>query len=195
MPSKIAPSAGPCFAVLGQARGEMGVVVLHAHELDPVEFECVLGREILGMQVVGHEFRLDREQPLEVGDALLERPQGLVVLKVADVVANPRPRALGHAERVLELGATGKHGTRRAPTGEGYGRRDVSARAPEHHRACQTSAHDRVVGARLDWPVVDEDGIGDVLQALEGVLVAVSDRLVGHVAAREHERGADVGEQ
>jgi hypothetical protein len=72
----------------------MRVVVLHADELDPVELECVLGREILGMQVVGDEFRLDREQPLEVGDALLERAKGLVVLKVADVVADPRPRAL-----------------------------------------------------------------------------------------------------
>ena len=49
----------------------MRVVVLDADELDPVELECVLGREVLGMQVVGDELRLDREQPLEVRDPLL----------------------------------------------------------------------------------------------------------------------------
>ncbi len=70
MPSKIAPIAGPRLAVLGQAGGEVGVVVLHADELDAVALERVLRREVLGVQVVGDDLGLDREQPLEVLDAL-----------------------------------------------------------------------------------------------------------------------------
>ena len=49
-------------------------------------------------------------------------------------------------------------------------------------------AHDRVVGAGLDRPVVDEEQVGDPRQPLERVVVAVGDRLVGHVAAGHHQR-------
>ena len=80
----------PGLAVLGQAGGQVGVVVLDADQLDVVALERVLGRQVLGMQVVGDDLRLDREQPLEVLDPLEEGAQRLVVLEVADVVADPR---------------------------------------------------------------------------------------------------------
>ena len=65
----------------------MGVVVLHADRLHALECLCVLGRQVLGMEVVRHGLRLDREQPLEVLEARRERTQRLVVLEVADVMA------------------------------------------------------------------------------------------------------------
>jgi hypothetical protein len=46
----------------------MGVVVLHALQLDPVQLGRVLGRQVLGVQVVGDDLRLDREQPPVVLD-------------------------------------------------------------------------------------------------------------------------------
>ena len=70
-PSKIAPTAGAGLAVLGQAGGQVGVVVLDRDVLDALARERVRGREVVGVQVVRDDLRRDREQPLEVRDALL----------------------------------------------------------------------------------------------------------------------------
>ena len=67
-------------------------------------------------------------------------------------------------------------------------RRSISGRPAD-------GAHDRVVGARVDRAVVEQDVVGDAGQALARVVVAVGDRLVGDVAARHHERRRGVGSQ
>src|SRR5580692_11631139 len=64
----------------------MGVVVLHADEVDPEEFEGVLRRQVVGVQVVGHDLRAHREQPLQMLDPLGERLERLEVLEVTDVM-------------------------------------------------------------------------------------------------------------
>ena len=56
--------------MLGQAGGEVRVVVLDAHRLDVLALERVLGGEVLRVQVVRDDLRLDREEPLEVLDPL-----------------------------------------------------------------------------------------------------------------------------
>ena len=73
----------------------------------------------------------------------------------------------------------------------------VPARAPHEQRPpARHHSRNRVVGAGLDRAVVDEQQVGDRAQPLHGVLVAVGDRLVGHVAAGHHERaGAEVAQQ
>ena len=48
--------------MLGEARGQVSVVVLYADQLDAVQFERVLGRQVLGMEVVGDDLGLDCEQ-------------------------------------------------------------------------------------------------------------------------------------
>ena len=69
-------------------------MMLDADQLDALALERVLGRQVVGVQVVCDDLRRDRKQPLEVLDAVGERAQGLVVLKVADVVRNPRAAPL-----------------------------------------------------------------------------------------------------
>ena len=100
----------PGLAVLGQARREVRVVVLHADELDVLALERVGGREVVRVQVVRDDLGRDREQPLEVRDALAERAQRLVVAPGRRGAGRPtRVRAPGQAERALELGAAGQH--------------------------------------------------------------------------------------
>jgi hypothetical protein len=72
--------------VVGQAGGDVRVVVLHAVQVHAVEVERVLGGQVLRVQVVGHDLRVDVEQPAEVLDALGKGAQGLGVLQVTDVV-------------------------------------------------------------------------------------------------------------
>jgi hypothetical protein len=112
--------------VLGKARRQVSVMVLHREQPHAVELVRVLRGEVLRVQVVGHDLRLDREQALEVLDPLSERPQRLEVLEVADVVADPGALALRHAERVLQLGAAGEDLALGA-IGERHARRDVAA--------------------------------------------------------------------
>ena len=72
----------------------------------------------------GGRGRRPRARPrtaLEVLDPVGERAQRLVVLEVADVVADPRAFALGQAERVLELGAAGEQRPRRSGAGRALG--------------------------------------------------------------------------
>src|SRR5215210_7246905 len=73
--------------VVRQATGDVCVVVLHAHRRKPRL----------------HQLRLHVEEPAVVLDPFSEGTQGLVVLQVADVVAEEGVATLGQAEGVLEL--------------------------------------------------------------------------------------------
>ena len=63
-----------------------------------------------------------------------ERAERLVVLEVADVVADPRAAALGDAEGVLQLGPAGEQRASPDVTGSGSGRGHVPARAAQKLR-------------------------------------------------------------
>jgi hypothetical protein len=109
----------------------MGVVVLHAHELHLALIllcQRPLRREVFGMQVMGHDLRHDREEPLEMLDPLTVGTQGLVVLQVSDVIADPGPIPLRDREGALQLGTAGERGTRDAQRQTGG---DVAAGAPQ----------------------------------------------------------------
>ena len=142
------------------------------------------------MQVVRDDRGRDGEQPLEVVDPGAVRRERLPVLQVADVVTDPRAATLREAERALELRAARKD-RRRRRDGQQEAVRHPAARAAQDERA----ADDRVVGARRDRAVVDEEGVGDAAEPLARVVVGERDRLVGHVPARQHERHARVHEQ
>ena len=119
------------MAVVGQAGGDVRVMVLHAAGVH-VEVESVLGGQVLRVQVVGDDLRVDAEQPAEVLDALGERAQRRRVLQVPDVVGYERAVGRRQAERVLQLGAAGQHGAREPlPYGDRFG--DVTPGAPDKH--------------------------------------------------------------
>ena len=88
-------------AVIGQACGNMGMMVLHADELDAFQFERVFRREVLRMQVVGDNLRLYVEQPSKMIDTLTERAQGFKIFQVADVMRDESMLPLRDAKRVL----------------------------------------------------------------------------------------------
>ena len=124
------------LAVLGETCGEVGVVVLDADELDALALEGVLRGQVLRVEVVHDDLGLDGEEAPEVLDALGEGAQRLVVLEVADVVADPGARAARQAERVLQLGAAGQERARRADR-QRQRLRHMAAGAPQ----CQRRPH------------------------------------------------------
>ena len=111
---------------------------------------------------------------------------------------DPGAVALRDAEGALELGAASEQ---RPARGDRHRDRlgHVAARAPQGQRPGADSrvqrAQDRIVGAGLDRAIVDEEGVGDPVEPLQRVRVAVGDRLVGDVAGGQHQGSADVGRE
>ena len=140
-------------------RDDVRVVVLDA-DLGQVELERPLGREVLGVQVVGDELGVDAEEPLVERSRGLEGLERLGVLHVADVLADERVAAREQRERVLLLGAGGQD----VGVGlEGQRERERRVAAAAAHRLDEAvdHAHDRVVVAREDRAVVEQERVGD----------------------------------
>ena len=176
----------------------MGVVVLDAERLDAVALQRVAGREVVGVEIVGDQLGGEREQPLEVRDAVPEAEQRIEVAQIADVGSHPGARAGGQAEGRLLLGAAGED----RPLRRGRQRdalRHVAAGAPDRQRPRGRSgverAHHRVLGADVDRAAVAEEGVGDRAEPAQRFGVAVGDRLLGDVARGQHQGLAQVGEQ
>ena len=66
----------------------------------------------------------------------------------------------------------------------------TSAAVASRPRPDRDRADHGVIGTGLDRPVVNQQQVRDSRQPRERVVVAVGDRLVGHVAARHHQRGS-----
>ncbi len=65
-------------------------MVLHLHQWEMLalgSLNRVARRQVVRVQVAGDPLRRYPEQPLEVLDALLERAQRLIVLQVANMLA------------------------------------------------------------------------------------------------------------
>ena len=126
---------GAAFAVLGEAGGQVGMMVLDRDRLEFRTLERVLRRQVLGVKVVGDDRGLYSEQAREVLDPVAEAFKRLEVLEVANVVRHPRARVLCDAEGVLELGPAGEHGARGL-----HGKRDrprhIAARSSDQKRRC-----------------------------------------------------------
>ena len=137
-------------------------MVLDADRLDALTLERVPRREVVRMEIVGDDCRLDREQALEVRHPVGERAQRLVVAQIADVVSHPGAGGLGEAERVLQLGTAGEHRALGRDR-EGEASWHVAARAANEQRRGRglggDGPDDRVVGARVDRAVVDAERV------------------------------------
>src|SRR5215212_8441316 len=182
--------------VVSEAARDVRVVVLDADSRESgfLELTGVLGGQVLGMEVVGNQFRTNVEEPAVVLDSFPERLQRLVVLHVPDVVAHEGMAVSGQAERILELSTTGQ----RVP-GDLCGQ-------PERSRGVATGATDgvwsfsgctdhSVVAAHVDLPVVDQEVVGDLAQLVQRFLVPICDGLVRVVAAGHDERDARVAQE
>ncbi len=179
--------------VLDQARSHVRVVVLHPDQRQ-AEIVGHLGRQVLGVEVVGHRLRLDVVEVAEVVDRLEERLVRGEVLEIADVMARHDVLLARHGHRALELGAHGEDRTGRG-TREANGGRRQAPRPTEHLDPPGDGPHHRVVAADVDRTVVGEQSVDQRAESLDRVLVGVGDGLVAQVAAGHHERTSDGREQ
>ncbi len=97
--------AGP--AVFGEARRDVGMVVLHTDARE-IQVRGELAREVLGVEVVGDDLGDHGVERAEVVDCLQERAVRGEMFEVADVVARDDVGANGHRDRALELRSDGE---------------------------------------------------------------------------------------
>ncbi len=185
----------PGEGVLGHGRGGVGVVVLDPDRGDSLAAGALLrvaGGEVVGVEVVDEEARREAEESLQSRHRLLERAEDLEVLEVADVGPERGLVPRRQAEGVLEVRPAGQH-RHRDGVREAH-RRGHEAAGPAHHeRATQDDPGHRVVGPRLDLPVVDEEQVGDAGEAGQRVVVPVGDGLVGEVPRGQDQRAPGRG--
>ena len=173
------------LAMLGEDAGDVRVVVLHGHPFDVLHRLRVARGEVIGVQVVRDDGRLDLKDAPQVRRDLLEEVERHRALEVAQVLAEEGVPALGEAERALQLGARRQ---RSGPVALQNDReRDVPARPAQNAFPAGHDARDGVVAAGVNPPVMDEEGIRDSLQPLDGLIVGDADRLVREVRACHHE--------
>ena len=153
---------------------------------------CHAGRVIVRMEIANHESGRRVMEADDIGDSAIVCVAGLDRIEVADVRA--QHDAIGGSEGncCLQVAAEGQH-TR----GELRGNRRwrVAAGAPDDLRPARDYTDDRIVHRAHDWPVMDEEQVGDAGKALQGFALVDDDGLVGAVAAGRDDRKAEVGEQ
>ena len=184
-------------AIFGEAGGDVGVVVLDADEGQVAGAGVVLGPgggEVLGMEVVGDGLGGELKGGLEVGEGVLEEFEGGALLEVAEVLALVGVGASGEGEDGLHLAADGEQ--RRRVEGQGDGKRDVAAGAADELGLAGDDGGDGVVSALEDFAIVEEEAVGDAVEAGAGFVVVDTDGLVGEVGAGHDEGGeAAVGKE
>ena len=164
-------------------------MVLHPDARRRRARQRVTRREVVGVQVVRDHLGLDLEEALHSLDRLLEPIEARHRVEVADVRAQVGVLAHRQAERVLELRAAGEH----RPLDRARQRdrpRHPPARAPQQQRPARHHTRHRVVAARSDVAIVEQEEVGEIAQALERFVVAGGDRLLRPVAGRHHQRAA-----
>jgi hypothetical protein len=77
----------PLAAILRHTTGDVRMVMLNSDMWEPFQRPCIVAGEVPRMKIIGDGLRDDFEEPFEVLDALDEGAIRLIVLQLADVVA------------------------------------------------------------------------------------------------------------
>jgi ELWxxDGT repeat protein len=176
---------GTLLAVLGQAGGGVGVVVLHRDRLDPL-LERPAGREVIGVEVVGDQLGLEPEHLEVEGEVGAEGLVGERRIEVAEVGGEKCAPVPDEAESTLLLRTDGEDGG--GGPGKGDGLRSDAAGAAD----VEPTPDNGVLAAAVDRAVVGEEDVGDPSEALAGLAVLGGDRLVRAIAGGHHQRAAEV---
>ena len=126
--------------------------------------------QIFGVKIVndGEFVRVDFIHVEEIANGFLKGRKCLVVIEIADVLANEGLAVHDKRDCVFEIGADGEDGLVRGQSSDGTGR--VATRVAQNHWAEGARARDRIVHASGDGTFTDEKGVRQTGQARAGVV-------------------------
>src|SRR4030095_7409070 len=127
----------------------MGMMVLHSELDEPFAFKSILSREVLGMEIVGDQRRLDGEQIFEMFNSFRERVQRLVIFQVADMVTHEGVALFAQTKGIFKMSPA-----RQDRWNEGHGHGDglwcIAARAADQQFSPLYRPRHRVVAAHVN---------------------------------------------
>ena len=138
------------------------------------------------MQIVSNHLGLHFQDSLEVLDGFFEKAIAFQIFQVADVLAQERFAATHHAHGVFQFAANRQDRLRFVFQRDGHGNKP--ARAAQLLRLARSDAHDGIVAPPQDVAIVNQERIGNAVQALHGLLIIDRDWLLAEVAAGHHQR-------
>src|SRR5450755_3180764 len=138
--------------VLCHATGDVRMVMLYAHQFHSTLLQRPFGGKVVGVKVVGDNFRPDFENALQVLNRFVEETITLDILQIADVLAQEGVLSFGETDRVLEFAADGQH--RRLLVFQKDRHRNESARTPQLARDTARHAHYGIIAAQQDVAVM-----------------------------------------
>ena len=150
--------------VFGHYRYRVGMVMLDL-VTGKVEFDGVVAAQVIGMQIVGDDLRLDMEDPLHMPDCKLEKIIGGKILQVPDMLAQEGLVPFREADGALLLPAAPQHQAD-IPVQEN-GNRNISTGSADKPALSVDDPHDGVVAPQVDVPVVHEKIIGNLPQVFK----------------------------
>ena len=143
----------PGPVVLDQARGDVRVVMLHRPG-PQARVERALGRQVLGVEVVGHHLRAALRTAGRGAESPGERTGRRRGARDRRCGGSARPSAPLATDTVFLSSAPTARTWRRAAHGQVQGLGRVAARPAHHLRAAPHRPHHRVVAADVDGAVV-----------------------------------------
>jgi hypothetical protein len=145
------------------------------------------------MQIAGHPGRFEAKQAGQAAEGLLEVAQGRKGLEVSQMLGEHDVAAHRQGHGRLQVPA---HGQDRRRCGErlGQGNRQggiAAGPAQDLHLTRHHLGH-RVVDGPSDRAVVDQEEVGDVPQAQQGLPLLQAERFFGDIPAGRHHREAQI---
>ncbi len=176
----------PCGS-FGQDRRDVRAMMLNRIGGRARETERVRRRKILGMGVARYDqlFHGDFIHGSEIADGFAKGLEGFVVIEIADMLADQGLSVYDESDRVLQIGSGSEDRTRDWDRGNGGW--CITACAAQDHGTETSGAGDGIVDAACDGTFADQERVGDSRKALDGLFVAVGDRLAGAIRAGHHQ--------
>ena len=109
------------------------------------------------------------------------------VLQIAQMLALVGKAAAGEGEDILQMAADGEQRRRRRKFGQRHAERNKAAGAADQLRRAIDDGGDRIVAALQNFAVVHQEGVGDVAEPGEGLVVVDGDGLFAEVGGGHDE--------
>src|SRR5262249_48656963 len=149
--------------VLGHATGDMRVVMLYAHALDPSGGSAaasIRAGRVVGVQIVCQDLGTNAEEVFVEPDIANEGLIVVVVVQIAEMMDAERVWTPAECEGRLELPTDGKDGPRALKWQPNRLRR-IASRAPNRRFESGDEPRHRIVATNVDRPVVNQKKVGD----------------------------------
>ena len=145
------------FLALREHGSYVSAVMLNLASLRAVNSLSVRGRNILRMAIMNDEkiFRIHVVHRNQIVNRLLTRPEGLIVAKITDVLADERLAANDQSDRVLQISAQCQNWPRSRQLRHRAG--SITARPPQNSWAKGASADHRIIDTASNRPLADEE--------------------------------------